>query len=471
MADPPVLLTPAAVPGGPDDSPPWTVWDALALLVFWFGLSVALHYIFGDRFRPSARLMVALQITIELAMIGAALLIVRLRGGALRYWLVDASRWFVELAVGLAFVLPLFLLSSLVALVTFWLFGPPQTGQRAALLMGQLPLVARIVMAAVGVLLAPIAEEMVFRGLLLSSLRARIGWCAAWIAQALVFAFIHRDAPQITMVLFVVGLALGAMYLWRRTLVSSIALHAGFNMRGVVVLVSLIWINAHRPAQTWQEAEQPPDWWNSPWVERLMTAIPNEPTAEKQFEDALNFGSRGPQLWKVEARGFQKVIDRFPEDCHYAARALAGIQEIYLEHLNDQRRAVLAGKRLLEEYSEEREAAARAALGIARAYLRLGELDRALEWAERAEQEYSDIPQTAEAVQQLRNEIDERRREAERERPSPTRAPLTDHTSERGEREDGGEGLAPQPAGPAAPGIDRVAYRPLPAAGSSRPAR
>lgn len=89
-----------------------------------------------------------------------------------------------------------------------------------------------VLLAAVG---APLVEELFFRGLLLRSLRRRIGQVWAIVASSLIFGLAHaNDLPLKAMIVLMVGLAaLGAVLavLAVRTgrLGASIVAHATFN--------------------------------------------------------------------------------------------------------------------------------------------------------------------------------------------------------------------------------------------------
>jgi membrane protease YdiL (CAAX protease family) len=92
-----------------------------------------------------------------------------------------------------------------------------------------------IVMALLTVAVAPLVEEILFRGLLLESLRGR-GTPTAVIGSALFFAvwhFIPAAIPYYT----ALGAALGGLYI-KRGLTSSMAAHACFN--GVLTVAAIV---------------------------------------------------------------------------------------------------------------------------------------------------------------------------------------------------------------------------------------
>ena len=90
--------------------------------------------------------------------------------------------------------------------------------------------------------LAPIVEEVIYRGMLLSTLRRRFRPWIAVVISALVFSLIHAvlDINAIAAVpgLFLLGLVLGWVALRRQNLSLAIALHSGINL---LAAISLLW--------------------------------------------------------------------------------------------------------------------------------------------------------------------------------------------------------------------------------------
>lgn len=77
------------------------------------------------------------------------------------------------------------------------------------------------------VAIAPVLEELLFRGILQGALRASVGPVAAVLGSSLVFAVSHdlQSSPLV----FVLAVALGTAYETTRSLVPSIVAHAAFN--------------------------------------------------------------------------------------------------------------------------------------------------------------------------------------------------------------------------------------------------
>jgi membrane protease YdiL (CAAX protease family) len=85
------------------------------------------------------------------------------------------------------------------------------------------------------VVLAPVAEEFIFRGVLFPFIK-QLGFPkTAWIGVSLLFALVHVT-PSIFIPLFVLALALTWLYEKTDTLLAPIFAHALFNAVGLVVI-------------------------------------------------------------------------------------------------------------------------------------------------------------------------------------------------------------------------------------------
>ena len=82
----------------------------------------------------------------------------------------------------------------------------------------------------------PFGEELFFRGLVYGSLR-RWSVAGAIIVQALLFALSHQYGLVYTLFVLVAGVLFGIVYLWRRTLWTSVCMHLTCNTVSVVLLV------------------------------------------------------------------------------------------------------------------------------------------------------------------------------------------------------------------------------------------
>jgi len=92
-----------------------------------------------------------------------------------------------------------------------------------------------------GVVAIPaLAEELLFRGLLLPRLAERHGWLVGLVASALVFGAIHWAAPASVPSAIIAGLVLGALALRARSILASIAMHAALVAAPLLVPARLV---------------------------------------------------------------------------------------------------------------------------------------------------------------------------------------------------------------------------------------
>lgn len=83
-------------------------------------------------------------------------------------------------------------------------------------------------------LVAPVSEELLFRGIIQGELRRAMPEWLAVITQAVLFALFHMQAVQVLYV-FLPALALGAMYALTRSFWIPVLMHVVFNFLGSVV--------------------------------------------------------------------------------------------------------------------------------------------------------------------------------------------------------------------------------------------
>jgi len=88
------------------------------------------------------------------------------------------------------------------------------------------------------VVVAPLVEEMLFRGILLPVLMKKIGLGAAVVVSSILFALIHQHLPSL-IPLFVLSIALSLLYVYSGSLWGAIVLHALFNGISICILLLL----------------------------------------------------------------------------------------------------------------------------------------------------------------------------------------------------------------------------------------
>jgi membrane protease YdiL (CAAX protease family) len=86
------------------------------------------------------------------------------------------------------------------------------------------------------VVLAPVCEEMLFRGLILESIRQKRGATAAVILSALLFGLVHVPVLPQMLNAFVMGVMLGYVYVLTGSLASVIIIHAANNALAFLIM-------------------------------------------------------------------------------------------------------------------------------------------------------------------------------------------------------------------------------------------
>lgn len=132
-----------------------------------------------------------------------------------------------------------------IALVTapfiIWVFGddPPEQGVSEIANSSETLIEQLLIVISVAVL-APIVEEVIYRGMLLNVLARRFSRWPAILISAGVFAGVHLVDPNAIAVvpgLFLLGIVLGWVSLRRGDISLAIALHSGINLLAAITLV------------------------------------------------------------------------------------------------------------------------------------------------------------------------------------------------------------------------------------------
>ncbi len=99
------------------------------------------------------------------------------------------------------------------------------------------PMGVRLGLIAFAIVLAPIVEEFLFRGVLLGSFVQKRGWATGIWLPALYFAVVHLDLAAFVP-LFVLGIAFSLAYAATGSLVTPIVMHALFNFTSLIIYLS-----------------------------------------------------------------------------------------------------------------------------------------------------------------------------------------------------------------------------------------
>jgi hypothetical protein len=164
--------------------------------------------------------------------------------------------------------------------------------------------------AFVFVVCAPVVEELLFRGLLAESLRAR-GAVVALAASSALFALWHLRPPF--WYFFAMGALLWVLY-WKRGLVASMAAHAAFNGTLVLAAVAVVLGPSHTLVGPGVRATVPATW--SPVDPRVQTGA--------------DLAARGPSeallvVYHEDGRRVAATPDGIAEDLRSGQLTLAGM--------------------------------------------------------------------------------------------------------------------------------------------------
>lgn len=89
------------------------------------------------------------------------------------------------------------------------------------------------------VLFAPIFEEILFRGIVLSEIKMKVNVTAAIVIQGIIFGLYHMDKFQ-SIYASILGILLGFICVKTRSVVGSIVGHVTFNICGTIVFPYLV---------------------------------------------------------------------------------------------------------------------------------------------------------------------------------------------------------------------------------------
>jgi uncharacterized protein len=114
----------------------------------------------------------------------------------------------------------------------------PEGQQEVTSIASQLPLPVAVITIAV---LAPIAEELFFRGFVFNAWEREYGTRSALIGAALLFGLAHvpGGTPLAVVIVLLLGVLLTWVYAWTRNLATTIGIHAAFNLASVLALFLL----------------------------------------------------------------------------------------------------------------------------------------------------------------------------------------------------------------------------------------
>ncbi len=231
---------------------PWTGRDALllaAVLAGLLGLTLTSRALFERFFHPAAAGraatagMVLQSIVFDWAGLTAIVVLLARRRLPWRSAFGLESRGLTrQLGLGLLFYLatmPFFwFYSTLYQLGLKWLGMDPTMQEVAAAITAVESLGVRIYLITLAVVIAPVFEELLFRGILLPAAARRLGVGRAVLLTSLLFAGIHCHLPSF-LPLFLIAVAFALAYLYTESIVVPVVMHSLFNAVNLALLTVL----------------------------------------------------------------------------------------------------------------------------------------------------------------------------------------------------------------------------------------
>jgi uncharacterized protein len=238
-------------PDGFQTTATWSWYEALGVYLLAFVLAGLATLPFIRLMEPDADLTdIVLTAVAALVFIGVLVLwLSRYHRGWLEVLqLPEPGTWRNEIGSGVLFGIGLYPAMVLVVggLLTVLLQAisgeqveaPEQVGEH-------LPAVGTAITVVYAIVIAPIGEEVFFRGIMFRALRDRHGFWVGAVGSSIGFGLIHFipgsaiDAALLMTVMFFTGIALCFIYERRRTFVAPIAAHVTFNVIGIVLILGL----------------------------------------------------------------------------------------------------------------------------------------------------------------------------------------------------------------------------------------
>ena len=226
---------PLSSPRVPAENPPWTLWDVVAIALVAFG-AIQIFGLIGSSIAirvfklPSAGLDRNPKLAVPVELLGYVItlgfMIAVLRSRHLPFW--RTIQWKRVRGIP-AYAALGFVLSIVVGLLTALLPIPKQ-----------LPIekyfadpVGTWMLAIFGTTVAPLMEELLFRGFLYPALARKLGIAWSVLITSAAFAFIHSpqlaDAWAPLLLIFIVGLVLTLVRVRTGSVMPGFFLHAAYN--------------------------------------------------------------------------------------------------------------------------------------------------------------------------------------------------------------------------------------------------
>lgn len=230
---------------------PWKAADAMLILVVFFTLNVGLGaglsvaHRLGLAYEHMAAWSIVLQsLVVPLACISVALRLMRRRGLSWQdAFGLSAADWRAQVRRGFLFYvasIPPIFGASLVYMAVLLRLGFPVDSQDVIRLLADRsqPVWLQAYIAVVAVGLAPVVEEILFRGIALPGLLKLSRPWSAVVLVSIIFAYFHMHIPSFVP-LFLLAVSFSLAYAASGSLLTAMVMHATFNATSLTVLLTL----------------------------------------------------------------------------------------------------------------------------------------------------------------------------------------------------------------------------------------
>ncbi|MFC1453709.1 lysostaphin resistance A-like protein [Verrucomicrobiota bacterium] len=137
-------------------------------------------------------------------------------------------------------IIPIIVVTSILCQVFFYAAGYPVTLQDVVtIFLEPQSGWSLFFLLLLAVVVAPLVEEVLFRGILLPVLMKKMGAGTAVVASSLIFAGIHQHLPSFAP-LFILAVVLSMLYIYSGSLWTPIVLHAVFNGVSICILLLML---------------------------------------------------------------------------------------------------------------------------------------------------------------------------------------------------------------------------------------
>ncbi len=227
---------------------PWQGGDVLLIILFYIVINVGTYQLYNligfPEDDPESRMASQLAATIVLQTAGLAFILwlaIRHRGGWRKAFGNERARSLPPLWLATVIYLAIWPVQLLATPLYHWILRMLDVSidiQESLVILKTTDSPAVLAMLGVmALIIAPITEELFFRGILLPVFRRRMGGWPAILLSSLVFALIHFHLPSIAG-LFIVSIACCLAALWGKSVVPAIWVHALFNIFNTLLVLA-----------------------------------------------------------------------------------------------------------------------------------------------------------------------------------------------------------------------------------------